>query len=174
MVLCRFWCTTIGVLPLSYRGPQVKTCVRVVPVYTGTFGTYTQGRVEWGHTERTRTFHDVYCPKPLTCHNGCTHRKHAHAGHTGTGFPTFSLLHRYRSFSACPFPLAFVPDYGGSSASAGSQYGVLCWCISISQCVHQYVVNLRAWVSAPHVPLDTASSASTSPDSRTGCVGLAA
>ena len=40
--------------------------------------------------------------------------------------------------------------------------------------VSNYVVNLRAWASAPHAQLDTASSASTLPDSRTGCVGLAA
>ena len=34
--------------------------------------------------------------------------------------------------------------------------------------------NLRAWVSAPHAQLDTASSASTLPDSLTGGIGLAA
>ena len=39
--------------------------------------------------------------------------------------------------------------------------------------VSNYPVNLRAWVSPPHAQLDT-SSASTLPDSRTGCVGLAA
>ena len=49
-----------------------------------------------------------------------------------------------------------------------------CLCISMFQCVHQYVVYFWAWVSAPHAQLDTASSARTSPDSPSGCVGLTA
>ena len=78
------------------------------------------------------------------------------------------------SFLFCvSFPPACVPVFGGSSSSAAVHYDARCWCISMSHCVHQYVVNLRAWVTALHA-LDTASSASTLPDSLTGCVGLAA
>ena len=39
-----------------------------------------------------------------------------------------------------------------SSSSAAFRYDARCWCISMSQCVHEYIVNLRAWVSAPHIP----------------------
>ena len=45
-----------------------------------------------------------------------------------------------------------VPGDGRSSSSAAFHYDARCWCISMFQCVHQYVVNLWAWVSAPHVP----------------------
>ena len=43
-----------------------------------------------------------------------------------------------------------------------------------SECTNasNYDANLRAWVSAPHAQMDTASSAST--NSLTGCIGLAA
>ena len=78
------------------------------------------------------------------------------------------------SFLLCvSFPPACVPSHGGSRSSAAFHYGARCWCINMSQCVHQYVVDSRAWVTAPRA-LDTASSASTLTDSLTGCVGLAA
>ena len=79
------------------------------------------------------------------------------------------------SFLLCvSFPPACVPGYGGSSSSAAFHYNARCWCVSTTQRVHPYVVNLRAWVSAPHAQLDTRSSASTSPDSPMGGIGLAA
>ena len=36
---------------------HVSTCVRVVPVHTGTFWTYTRGRVEWTHGVSKRVTH---------------------------------------------------------------------------------------------------------------------
>ena len=64
-------------------------------------------------------------------------------------------------FSACPFPPACVPGHGGSSSPGALQYDARCWCISMSQRVHQYGVNLRCMGVCSPRPLDTASSAST-------------
>ena len=69
-------------------------------------------------------------------------------------------------------PPACVLLHGASSASAGLHYGATA---VMHQCVHAYAVNkVRAWVSASHAHLDTASSASALPDSLTGCARLAA
>ena len=71
-------------------------------------------------------------------------------------------------------PPACVPVYGGSSSPAAYNYDARCLSIRISPCVRLYAVNLRAWMSALHAQVDTASSASTLPGSSTRCVGLAA
>ena len=81
------------------------------------------------------------------------------------------------------------PAEGCTSPSSPSYFGSRLWKVQRVRClpvrctllVHQHVpmcpctsLTLRAWVSAPHAQLDTASSASTYQNSLTGCVGLAA
>ena len=51
-------------------------------------------------------------------------------------------------------PPACVLVYGASSASAELHYDARCWCLRMSHCA------VRAWVSAPHVQLDTVGPAS--------------
>ena len=90
-----------------------------------------------------------------------------------TGFPTFSPLLGYRSFSACPsllhsFPVTEGPARPLLSITKHAAGASACPNVSISTsltCEHGCLLPR---------PLDTTSSASTLPDSPTGCVGLAA
>ena len=89
-----------------------------------------------------------------------------------TGFLTFSPA-PWMSFLLCvSFPPACVPGHGGL---------VPCFPLRCTLLVHQHVPmcpSVRRELTGMGVcsprPLDTASSASTLPDSPAGCVGLAA
>ena len=63
-------------LQCTWKNP---TCVRVVPAYTGTFRTYTRGRVEWTHGVSQRFTHHA----PHTPHTH-THTPPSHHNNTTT------------------------------------------------------------------------------------------
>ena len=54
-----------------------NTCVRVVPVHTGTFWTYTRGRVEWTHGVSKAVSHtNTHINTHNTTHHDTTHHDH--------------------------------------------------------------------------------------------------
>ena len=83
-----------------------------------------------------------------------------------TGFPTFSPLHGNRSFSLS-FPNTDGPARPLLSITMHATGASACPNVSINTSTYGHGCLLPR-------PLDTASSASTVRDSRTGCVGLAA